>query len=198
MKEVFVVEAARTAVARAGKQSWFTNVRADDLSAIVIKDLRRRIGLGEDKEKQKIVGDVYWAATANAFKEQGGNIGRNAWLLSGGSYDVPGMTVDRFCASSLSALVTCHATMAAGWSGDVSIAGGAQHMTHIPMGAGADPNPDRAKYYDPMSPLTKFINAGESPTTTSPPVLACKIFSTPILKILPGASIFRYLRNSPL
>jgi acetyl-CoA acetyltransferase len=51
MKEVFVVEAARTAVARAGKQSWFTNVRADDLSAIVIKDLRRRIGLGEDKEK---------------------------------------------------------------------------------------------------------------------------------------------------
>jgi acetyl-CoA acyltransferase len=154
MKEVFVVEAARTAVARAGKQSWFTNVRADDLSAIVIKDLRRRIGLGEDKEKQKIVGDVYWAATANAFKEQGGNIGRNAWLLSGGSYDVPGMTVDRFCASSLSALVTCHATMAAGWSGDVSIAGGAQHMTHIPMGAGADPKPERR--YSPVGrPLYK-------------------------------------------
>ncbi len=152
MKEVFVVEAARTAVARAGKQSWFTNVRADDLSAMVIRDLRRRIGLDEDKEKQKIVGDVYWSATANAFKEQGGNIGRNAWLLSGGSYDVPGMTVDRFCASSLTALVTATATMLAGWSGEVSIAGGAQSMSHIPMGAGSDPNPERAKYYDPMSP----------------------------------------------
>jgi len=48
MKEVFVVEAARTAVARAGKQSVFTNVRADELSAIVFKELRKRAGL-EDK-----------------------------------------------------------------------------------------------------------------------------------------------------
>ncbi len=153
MKEVFVVEAARTAVARAGKQSWFMNVRADDLAAIVMKDLRRKIGISEDWEKQKIVGDIYWAATANAFGEQGGNMGRNAWLLSGGSYDVPGMTVDRFCASSLTALVTATATMGAGWSGEVAFAGGAQHMTHIPMGAGSDRNPEGAKYYNPMSPM---------------------------------------------
>jgi len=151
MKEVFVVEAARTAVARGGKQSWFMNVRADDLASIVIRDLRRKIEMGDDKEKQKLVGDVYWAATANAFGEQGGNMGRNAWLYSGGAYDVPGMTVDRFCASSLSALATAHATMAVGWSGDVAFVGGAQHMTHIPMGAGSDRNPEGSKYFNPMS-----------------------------------------------
>ena len=94
MKDVFVVEAARTPVARAGKQSWFTNVRVDELSAMVFKELRKRIGL-EDKAKQGIIDDVVWAATANAFMEAGLNIGRLAWILSDGSYDVPGCTVDR-------------------------------------------------------------------------------------------------------
>jgi len=66
MKEVFVVEAARTPVARAGKQSWFTNIRAEELSSFVFKELRKRIGL-EDKAKQGIIDDVVWAATANAL-----------------------------------------------------------------------------------------------------------------------------------
>lgn len=153
MKEVFVVEAARTAVARGGKQSWFMNARADDLAAIVMKDLRRRVGMGEDKEKQKIIGDVYWSATANAFMEQGGNMGRNAWLLSGGSVDVPGMTIDRFCASSLSALATATTTLGAGWGGEVAIAGGAQHMTHVAMGAGSDRNPELGKLFSPYAPM---------------------------------------------
>ncbi|HPF20804.1 MAG TPA: thiolase family protein, partial [Syntrophomonas sp.] len=104
MKDVFVVEAARTAVARAGKQSWFTNVRADELSAIVFKELRKRIGC-EDKAKQaELIDDIVWAATANAFMEQGLNQGRIAWLLSDGSYDVPGCTVDRFCASGINSI----------------------------------------------------------------------------------------------
>ncbi|CFX17230.1 Thiolase [Syntrophomonas zehnderi OL-4] len=146
MKDVFVVEAARTAVARAGKQSWFTNVRADELSAIVFKELRKRIGC-EDKAKQaELIDDVVWAATANAFMEQGLNQGRLAWILSDGSYDVPGCTVDRFCASGLNSISFATSTMMAGWGGDVQIAGGAQHMSHIPMGAGADVHPDLGNY----------------------------------------------------
>ncbi len=146
MKDVFVVEAARTAVARAGKQSWFTNVRADELSAIVFKELRKRIGC-EDKAKQaELIDDVVWAATANAFMEQGLNQGRLAWILSDGAYDVPGCTVDRFCASGLNSISFATANMMAGWGGDVAIAGGAQHMSHIPMGAGADVHPDMGKY----------------------------------------------------
>ena len=62
MKDVYVVEAARTAVARGGKRSWFMNVRADELSAIVMKELRERIGVGEDWAKQEaIIDDVVWA-----------------------------------------------------------------------------------------------------------------------------------------
>ena len=150
MKEVYIVEAARTAVARAGKQSWFTNVRADDLSSFVMRDLRRRLNL-EEQEKQAIIGDIYWSATANAFGEQGSNMGRSAWVLSGGSYLVPGMTVDRFCASSLTAIATAHSTLSVGWGGEVGIAGGAQSMSHIPMGAGKDPNPEDVKYYNPKA-----------------------------------------------
>ncbi|MEA1961145.1 MAG: thiolase family protein [Bacillota bacterium] len=146
MKDVFVVEAARTPVARAGKQSVFTNVRADELSAIVMKELRKRTGL-EDKEKQAaIIDDIVWAATANAYMEQGLNQGRMAWLLSGGSYDVPGCTIDRFCASGLNSITFAIGIMTNGWGGEVEFAGGAQHMSHIPMGAGADVHPDLAQH----------------------------------------------------
>lgn len=146
MKNVYVVEAARTPVARAGKQSWFTNVRADELTAIVFRELRKRIGC-EDKAKQaSLIDDVVWAATANAFMEQGLNIGRLAWILSDGSYDVPGCTVDRFCASGVNSIQFAISTMMCGWGGDVEIAGGVQHMSHIPMGAGADIHPDLGNY----------------------------------------------------
>lgn len=150
MQNVYVVEAARTPVARAGKQSWFTNVRADELTAIVFKELRKRVGL-EDKAKQSIIDDVVWAATANAFMEQGLNMGRLSWILSDGSYDVPGCTVDRFCASGLNSIQFAIANMMVGWGGDVQIAGGVQHMTHIPMGAGADVHPDLGNYMNMMA-----------------------------------------------
>lgn len=146
MKEVFVVEAARTPVARAGKQSWFTNVRAEELSAYVFKELRKRAGL-EDKAKQaEILDDVVWATCANAFMEQGLNIGRLAWILSDGAYDVAGCTVDRFCASGLQSIQFAISSMMTGFAGDVVIAGGVQHMSHIPMGAGATLHPDLGNY----------------------------------------------------
>lgn len=151
MKEVFVVEAARTPVARAGKQSWFTNIRAEELSAYVFKELRKRAGL-EDKAKQaEILDDVVWATCANAFMEQGLNIGRLAWILSDGSYDVPACTVDRFCASGLQSIQFAISSMMTGYAGDVVIAGGVQHMSHIPMGAGATLHPDLGNYMNLMA-----------------------------------------------
>lgn len=165
MKDVFVVEAARTAVARAGKQSWFTNVRADELSAIVFKELRKRIGC-EDKARQaELIDDVVWATTANAFMEQGLNMGRLSWILSDGSYDVPGCTVDRFCASGLNSIVFAMNTMMTGMGGDVQIAGGVQHMSHIPMGAGADVHPDLGNYMNMMA-----INMGYTAGNSCPPL----------------------------
>lgn len=149
MKDVYVVEAARTGLSRGGKQSWFLNARSDELSAIVMKELRRRIGVGEDKAKQdEIIDDVIWA-TCFGTKEQGGNFGRNAWLMSGGSFNVPGMTVDRLCASSLSAIAMGTTMLQSGWGGDVIFAGGGQHMSHIPMGTDLSFHPDTIKYFDP-------------------------------------------------
>lgn len=151
MKDVYVVEAARTAVARAGKQSWFTNVRADELSAIVFKELRKRTDL-EDKAKQaQIIDDIVWATCANAYMEQGLNMGRLSWILSDGAYDVAGCTVDRFCASGLQSIQFAMSSMATGFCGDVTFAGGTQHMSHIPMGAGADVHPDLGNYMTLMA-----------------------------------------------
>ena len=147
MKRVYVVEAARTPVARAGKQSWFTNVRAEELSAIVFKELRKRAGL-EDKSKQGIIDDIVWATCSNAFMEQGLNIGRLAWMLSDGSYDVPACTIDRFCSSGVQSIEFATTQMMVGWGGDVQIAGGVQQMTRVPMTAGADFHPDLGQYMD--------------------------------------------------
>ncbi|MGE5381527.1 MAG: thiolase family protein [Methylocystaceae bacterium] len=146
MKDVYVVEGARTAVARAGKQSWFTNVRAEALAATVFKALREKAGLTDKAKQAEIIDDVSWATTANAFMEQGLNVGRLAWILSDGSYDVPASTIDRFCASGLNSIQHSISTMMCGWGGDVQFAGGVQHMSHIPMGAGADLHPELGNY----------------------------------------------------
>ncbi|MGE5381525.1 MAG: thiolase family protein [Methylocystaceae bacterium] len=146
MKDVYVVEGARTAVARAGKQSWFTNVRSEALAATVYKALREKAGLTDKAKQAEIIDDICWATTANAFMEQGLNVGRLSWILSDGSYDVPACTIDRFCASGLNSIQHSISTMMVGWGGDVQFAGGVQHMTHIPMGAGADLHPELGNY----------------------------------------------------
>lgn len=157
MKDVYVVEGARTAVARAGKSSWFTNVRAEALAATVFKALREKAGLTDKAKQAELIDDISWATTANAFMEQGLNIGRLSWILSDGAYEVPASTIDRFCASGLNSIQHAISTMMCGWGGDVQFAGGVQHMSHIPMGAGADLHPDLGKYMDLRS-----INMGHT------------------------------------
>ena len=145
MKEVYLVESARTGIARAGKSSWFTNVRADDLSALVINEVIRRAGL-QDKKDQ--IGDVIWGGTA-LMKDMGSNIGRLSGIMAGLPYSVPGCTVDRFCSSGVQTIAFAIASISMGWA-DMILAGGAQHMTHIPMGTMSDPNPRLAEFCDPQ------------------------------------------------
>ena len=142
MQEVVIVEGIRTAIAKAGKNSWFTNVRVEDLGVACLHELVRRTGINP-----ATIDDVVWAATANAMLEQGGNLGRMTAMLAGFPYTVPGCTVDRFCASGLQSIQFAYATLMAGW-GEIMIAGGAQHMTHVPMGTGADRHPDLGKFID--------------------------------------------------
>jgi len=145
MRDIYLVESARTGIAKAGKNSWFANLRADDMSALVMNEVIRRAGI-EDKKDQ--LGDVIWGGTA-LMKDMGSNIGRYAAIMGGLPYSVPGMTVDRFCSSGLQAIALAVASINMGWA-EMILAGGAQHMTHIPMGTMSDPNPRLKEFTDPQ------------------------------------------------
>jgi len=144
MKDIYIVESVRTGIAKAGKNSWFTHLRADDLSALVINEAIRRVGLSDQKE---MIDDVIWGGTA-LMKDMGSNSGRYAGIMAGRPYSVPGCTVDRFCSSGLQSIAFAIASINMGWA-DVILAGGAQHMTHIPMGTMSDPNPRLQEFCDP-------------------------------------------------
>ena len=145
MREVYLVDSVRTGIAKAGKNSWFANLRADDLSALVMNEVIRRTGMEDRKEE---IGDVIWGGTA-LLKDMGSNIGRYATIVAGLPYSIPGCTVDRFCASGLQSIAFAIASINMGWA-EVILAGGVQHMTHIPMGTMSDPNPRLKDFCDPQ------------------------------------------------
>jgi acetyl-CoA acyltransferase len=145
MKEIYVVESVRTGIAKAGKNSWFANLRADDMSALVMNEVIRRAGIEGAKAQ---IDDVIWGGTA-LMKDMSSNIGRYAGIMAGLPYSVPGCTVDRFCSSGLQSIAFAVASINIGWA-DLILAGGAQHMTHIPMGTMSDPNPRLKEFCDPQ------------------------------------------------
>jgi acetyl-CoA acyltransferase len=146
MREIYLVESARTGIAKAGKTSWFANVRADDLAAMVLNEVCRRAGI-EDKKEQ--IDGVILGGTA-LINDMSGNIGRYATIMAGFPYSVAGCTVDRFCSSGLQTIANAVAEINAGWS-EMIIAGGVQHMTHVPMGTGSLPNPRIGEFTDPKA-----------------------------------------------
>lgn len=137
--DVVIIDAVRTPMGKS-KNGVFRNVRAEKLSAVVIESLLAR----SPEVKPSKVEDLVWGCV-NQTKEQGFNIARNAWLLAGGPHGVAGQTVNRLCGSSMSALHIAAASITAGY-GDIFIAGGVEHMGHLPMGFGVDVNPEMSKY----------------------------------------------------
>jgi acetyl-CoA acyltransferase len=145
MRSAVVVEALRTPIARAHPdKGYFRDVRADDLSAELIKGLLARTGLPADA-----VEDVHWGCVKQQG-EQGFNVGRMAALIAGLPVEVGACTVNRLCGSSLQAVHQAAMSIAAGCE-DVQIAGGVEHMQHIPMESGFDPSP---RFFYRHSPAT--------------------------------------------
>jgi acetyl-CoA acyltransferase len=145
MRRAVVIEAVRTPVGRAHREKGiYRDVRADDLSADVMKALleRSNVPAGE-------IEDVQWGCVKQE-KEQGYDVGRMAALIAGFPVEVGGVTVNRNCGSSLLAINQAAQSIAAGCE-DVQIAGGVEHMDHIPMEAGIDPSP---RYLYRHSPAT--------------------------------------------
>jgi acetyl-CoA acyltransferase len=135
LKEVVVVDAVRTAFGRAGEKGIFWNTRAEDLCVPLLQALiERNPGL-----KPEMVEDCVWGVT-NQVKEQGGTIGRMIPILAEWGWTVPGCSIDRMCASGLTAIGFSVSHIASGMA-DCLIAGGVEHMGHLPMGFMRDPHP---------------------------------------------------------
>lgn len=124
MNTTYLVDGIRTAVGKFGGS--LASVRCDDLAAHVIKALlERHPELPKDQVDEVILGN------ANQAGEDNRNVARMASLLAGLPQEVPGETVNRLCASGLSAIVQAGRAIACG-DGDVYIAGGVEHMTRAP------------------------------------------------------------------
>jgi len=125
--DAYIVAAKRSAVGKANR-GFFRFLRPDDLASQVIKDLISETpSINTEEIDDLIVGN----ATPEA--EQGLNVGRMISLMSLDTVKVPGMTVNRYCASGLETIAIAASKINAGIA-DCIIAGGVESMSSIPMG----------------------------------------------------------------
>lgn len=124
MTAVFVCEAVRTPIGRFG--GALASVRPDDLAAMAIEALVRRVDLDPAAVDEVVLG------CANQAGEDNRNIARMATLLAGLPETVPGVTVNRLCASGLDAVKAASRTIAAG-EADLVLAGGVESMSRAPF-----------------------------------------------------------------
>jgi acetyl-CoA acetyltransferase family protein len=128
MRDAVIVGAIRTAVGK--RNGKLSPVRPDDLTAMVLGELIRRVGIDASEVEDVILGCV------DQLGEQGMNIARNAALIAGLPLDVCGTTLDRMCGSGQQAANFAAMGVMAGQY-DCVIAGGVEHMTRVPMGSSA-------------------------------------------------------------
>ena len=123
--EAYIIKGYRSAVGKA-KKGGFKNYRSDDLAVDIIKYLMQAV----PEIDPKTVDDVI-VGCANPEGEQGLQIGRLISARALGK-EVPGMTINRYCASGLEAIAQAVAKIKAGF-GEIYIAGGIESMSMIPM-----------------------------------------------------------------
>src|SRR5467141_2982955 len=128
MREVVIVEAVRTPIGR--RNGKLKDVHPVVLASLVLKEIVGRAGI-----KPELVEDVVFGCVSQVG-EQSLNVGRNAWLTAGFPVTTPATTVDRQCGSSQQALHFAANLITSGVC-DVTIAGGVESMSRVPMGSNA-------------------------------------------------------------
>jgi len=123
MTDAFLVDGVRTPIGRYG--GALSSMRPDDLAALVVRAVVERSGVLADAVDDVILG------AANQAGEDNRNVARMAALLAGLPDSVPGFTLNRLCASGLTAVGTAAAMVSAGQA-DVVVAGGVESMTRAP------------------------------------------------------------------
>src|SRR5205814_1375762 len=126
MREVVIVEAARTPIGR--RNGKLKDVHPVVLGSLVLREVVTRAGI-----EPSMVDDVVFGCVSQAG-EQSLNIGRNAWLTAGFPVTTPAATVDRQCGSSQQAIHFAANLIQSGIA-DITIAGGVESMTRVPMGS---------------------------------------------------------------
>ena len=166
MKEAVIVAAVRTPMGR--HSGILKDVRTDDLAAYIIAKLVEKTGINKDE-----IEDVYFGCT-NQAGEDSRNVARNASLLAGLPYTIPGATVNRLCGSGLEAINQAGRAIQTD-HGDLFVAGGVENMTRGPWVMGKPSNAFQrgdVNLYDSslgwrfpnkrMSELYSLINNGET------------------------------------
>lgn len=152
-----IAEAVRTPIGKSHpEKGWFRNTHPNAMLAACYQDIVARSGLDP-----AVVDDLVIGCTA-PFGEQSRNIGRNAWLQAGYPPEVPATTLDRRCGSAQTAVNFAAALIASGVH-DIVIAGGVEHMGHVPMNS---PAKISELYGEPWTPEMwaqyDFVTQGES------------------------------------
>lgn len=124
VKNVYIVDAVRTPIGR--YNGGLASVRPDDLGAHAIRELLARTPQLDPSR----IEDVYFG-NANGAGEENRNVGRMAALLAGLPTSVPGVTVNRLCASGLEAVIQAARAIALG-DASIAVAGGVESMTRAP------------------------------------------------------------------
>ena len=119
----YLVSGTRTPVGRYG--GALASVRPDDLAALVVRRVVEESGIDPAAVDEVILGN------ANGAGEENRNVARMAWLLAGFPDSVPGITVNRLCASGMSAIAQAQHMIAAS-AADIVVAGGVESMSRAP------------------------------------------------------------------
>ncbi|MBQ0854518.1 thiolase family protein [Streptomyces sp. BH-SS-21] len=156
-REALIVEALRTPMGRSHpERGWFRDTHPNEMLGAVYTALLESTGLAPD-----VVEDLVVGCTA-PFGEQSRNIARNAWLQAGYPAEVPATVLDRRCGSAQTAVEMAAALISSG-THDVVLAGGVEHMGHVPMNS---PARISELYGDPwpaeLRALYDFVPQGES------------------------------------
>ena len=127
VQDAYIVAATRTPIGRSGR-GYFRNTRPDDLLVAAVQSALRQVPTLDPKAiEDAIIGCSFPEG------EQGMNMARAAMVLAGLPHSVGGVTVNRFCASGLTAIQMAADRIRIG-EADVMIAGGAESMSMVPMG----------------------------------------------------------------
>jgi acetyl-CoA acyltransferase len=128
MREVVIVEAVRSPIGR--RNGKLKDIHPVVLGSLVLQEVVRRAGIQPQQVDDVVFGNV------TQVGEQSLNVGRNAWLTAGFPFTTPATTVDRQCGSSQQAIHFAANLIQSGVC-DITIAGGVESMSRVPMGSNA-------------------------------------------------------------